>query len=74
VLKHPLGHLVTELNPNFKPPKKPFKRIRYEEAIQWLKDHDYKVCGLNRVAVLAKNRFFPFSTKTYQVVFCSFWF
>jgi asparaginyl-tRNA synthetase len=43
VLKHPLGHLVTELNPNFKAPKKPFKRIRYEEAIQWLKDHDYKV-------------------------------
>jgi len=42
VLKSPLGHLVHELNPNFKPPTKPFKRMRYEEAIQWLKDHDYK--------------------------------
>jgi asparaginyl-tRNA synthetase len=42
VLKSPLGHLVNELNPDFKPPKKPFKRMRYEEAIQWLKDHDYK--------------------------------
>jgi len=42
VLKSPLGHLVHELNPNFKPPKKPFKRMAYSEAIQWLKDHDYK--------------------------------
>jgi len=42
VLKSPLGHLVHELNPNFKPPTKPFKRMRYVEAIQWLKDHDYK--------------------------------
>jgi len=42
VLASPLGHLVHELNPDFVPPKKPFKRMRYEEAIQWLKDHDYK--------------------------------
>jgi len=42
VLKSPLGALVYELNPEFKPPTKPFKRMAYEEAIQWLKDHDYK--------------------------------
>ena len=41
-LQSPLGHLVQELNPNFVPPKKPFKRMQYTEAIQWLKDHDYK--------------------------------
>lgn len=41
-LKSPLGHLVQELNPKFVPPKKPFKRMKYTEAIQWLKDHDYK--------------------------------
>lgn len=42
VLKSPLGHLVQELNPNFKPPKKPFRRMQYVEAIDWLKEHDYK--------------------------------
>ena len=42
VLKSPLGHLVHELNPSFKPPKTPFLRMKYTEAIQWLKDHDYK--------------------------------
>jgi len=42
VLQSPLGYLVNELNPNFKPPKKPFRRMQYIEAIQWLKDHDYK--------------------------------
>lgn len=42
VLASPLGHLVQELNPNFKAPQKPFKRMQYVEAIQWLKDHDYK--------------------------------
>jgi len=41
-LKSPLGHLVHELNPTFIPPKKPFRRMKYTEAIQWLKDHDYK--------------------------------
>jgi len=41
-LKSPLGHIVKELNPDFIPPKKPFKRMKYTEAIQWLKDHDYK--------------------------------
>lgn len=42
VLKSPLGHIVHELNPKFVPPKKPFRRMQYSEAIQWLKDHDYK--------------------------------
>jgi asparaginyl-tRNA synthetase len=42
VLKSPLGEHVLELNPDFKPPAKPFKRMAYVEAVQWLKDHDYK--------------------------------
>jgi len=42
VLASPLGHLVKELNPKFTPPKKPFKRMRYTEAIDWLKEHGYK--------------------------------
>ena len=42
VLKSPLGYIVKELNPAFKPPKKPFRRMPYVEAIQWLKDHGYK--------------------------------
>lgn len=42
VLKSPLGHLVHELNPSFVAPKRPFMRMKYTDAIQWLKDHDYK--------------------------------
>jgi len=42
VLKSPLGHLVYELNPDFKQPKKPFRRMPYVEAIAWLKEHGYK--------------------------------
>jgi len=42
VLASPLGHLVKELNPAFVPPKLPFRRMHYTEAIQWLKDHEYK--------------------------------
>lgn len=32
VLKSPLGHLVEELNPGFKAPKKPFKRMDYADG------------------------------------------
>jgi len=42
VLKSPHGHMVYELNPDFKAPKKPFKRMQYVEAIAWLKEHGYK--------------------------------
>lgn len=42
VLKSPQGPLVYEVNPNFKAPKKPFRRMPYTEAIQYLKDHDIK--------------------------------
>lgn len=37
VLKSPLGYLVHELNPNFKMPKRPFKRMDYSEAIEYLR-------------------------------------
>ncbi|XP_026488564.2 asparagine--tRNA ligase, cytoplasmic [Vanessa tameamea] len=37
VLASPEGHLVYELNPNFKKPEKPFKRMTYVEAIEYLR-------------------------------------
>ena len=40
VLKSPWGHLVHELNPDFKPPTKPFKRMDYADAIKWLKENN----------------------------------
>ncbi|XP_023304770.2 asparagine--tRNA ligase, cytoplasmic [Lucilia cuprina] len=40
VLKSPWGHLVHELNPDFKAPKKPFKRMNYADAIKWLKENN----------------------------------
>ncbi|XP_033329150.2 asparagine--tRNA ligase [Megalopta genalis] len=40
VLKSPLGHLVKELNPDFQVPKKPFKRMNYSEAIEYLRKND----------------------------------
>ncbi|XP_006837632.1 PREDICTED: asparagine--tRNA ligase, cytoplasmic-like [Chrysochloris asiatica] len=42
VLKSPAASIVYELNPNFKPPKRPFKRMNYSDAIVWLKEHDIK--------------------------------
>uniref|UniRef100_A0A674PP48 Asparaginyl-tRNA synthetase 1 n=1 Tax=Takifugu rubripes TaxID=31033 RepID=A0A674PP48_TAKRU len=42
VLKSPAGQLLNDINPNFKPPKRPFKRMNYTEAIEWLKQHDVK--------------------------------
>lgn len=40
ILKSPWGHIVKELNPDFKPPKKPFKRMEYVDAIKWLKENN----------------------------------
>ncbi|XP_015601451.1 asparagine--tRNA ligase, cytoplasmic [Cephus cinctus] len=37
VLKSPYGSLVKELNPHFKAPKKPFKRMNYSDAIEYLR-------------------------------------
>lgn len=37
VLASPLAHLVKELNPTFQVPKRPFKRMQYTEAIDYLK-------------------------------------
>jgi asparaginyl-tRNA synthetase len=31
---------VKELNPDFKPPSRPFKRMKYADAITWLVEHD----------------------------------
>ncbi|XP_001352279.2 asparagine--tRNA ligase, cytoplasmic [Drosophila pseudoobscura] len=40
VLKSPWGNLVKELNPDFKPPTKPFRRMNYSDAIKWLKENN----------------------------------
>ncbi|XP_055919075.1 asparagine--tRNA ligase, cytoplasmic [Eupeodes corollae] len=40
VLASPDGHIVKELNPNFIPPKRPFKRMNYADAIKWLKENN----------------------------------
>ncbi|XP_022330665.2 asparagine--tRNA ligase, cytoplasmic-like [Crassostrea virginica] len=42
VLNGPYGSIVKELNPNFQPPKRPFKRLEYKDAITYLKEHDIK--------------------------------
>ena len=42
VMKSPFGHWVNELNPDFKPPQRPFLRMDYAEAIEWLRKHEYK--------------------------------
>ncbi|KAH8400499.1 hypothetical protein KR222_002152, partial [Zaprionus bogoriensis] len=40
VLNSPWGHIVKELNPDFKPLKKPFRRMTYADAIVWLKENN----------------------------------
>ncbi|XP_053694291.1 asparagine--tRNA ligase, cytoplasmic [Sabethes cyaneus] len=40
VLKSPWGYLVKELNPDFVPPKRPFRRMNYADAIVWLKENN----------------------------------
>ena len=42
ILKSPYKDMLLEVNPDFKVPKRPFKRMLYSDAIQWLKDHDIK--------------------------------
>ncbi|XP_076227377.1 asparagine--tRNA ligase isoform X2 [Nomia melanderi] len=37
VLNSSIGHVVRELNPDFKEPKRPFKRLDYSEAIEYLR-------------------------------------
>ncbi|KAI9702609.1 MAG: hypothetical protein M1836_001089 [Candelina mexicana] len=37
-----IAAVVEDLNPGFKPPERPFKRMRYGEAIQWLKENDVR--------------------------------
>eukprot|EP00127_Corallochytrium_limacisporum_P003610 Clim_evm93s150 gene=Clim_evmTU93s150 len=38
----PAATYIKELNPDFKPPQKPFRRMRYTEAIEWLRENGYK--------------------------------
>jgi len=42
VLKSPFKQLLLDLNPDFKAPKRPFRRMTYEDAIVYLKDNDIK--------------------------------
>ena len=42
VLKSPFGHIVKELHPEFKAPVRPFKRMNYSDAIEWLKANNVK--------------------------------
>ncbi|CAG8581163.1 4979_t:CDS:2 [Funneliformis mosseae] len=43
VLAHePTRKLVYQLHPDFVPPKRPFLRMDYKDAVQYLKDHDIK--------------------------------
>ena len=42
VLASPLVHLLRDLNPDFQPPKRPFKRMNYSDAITYLREHDIR--------------------------------
>ncbi|EMC95586.1 hypothetical protein BAUCODRAFT_71238 [Baudoinia panamericana UAMH 10762] len=43
VLSNPrMAKHLQELNPNFQMPTRPFKRMRYSDAIEWLQQHDIK--------------------------------
>lgn len=40
VLASPYGKIVKELHPEFVPPKRPFKRMKYAEAIEYLRNNN----------------------------------
>ncbi|KAK7496951.1 hypothetical protein BaRGS_00011931 [Batillaria attramentaria] len=40
ILKSPYGNIVYGLHPEFKPPKRPFRRMNYTDAIVWLKENN----------------------------------
>jgi len=43
ILANPqISKLVYELNKDFKAPERPFKRMKYADAIEWLVEHDIK--------------------------------
>ncbi|XP_050417662.2 asparagine--tRNA ligase, cytoplasmic [Patella vulgata] len=42
VLKSPFAHIVKDLHPEFKAPKRPFKRMNYTDAIEYLKANDIR--------------------------------
>ena len=33
---------IKKYNPDFKPPSRPFMRMRYADAIEWLREHGIK--------------------------------
>lgn len=35
-----IAKTIQDLNPDFKMPERPFKRMRYSDAIDWLREHD----------------------------------
>ncbi|XP_022258175.1 asparagine--tRNA ligase, cytoplasmic-like, partial [Limulus polyphemus] len=39
-LKYPVADTVYHFNPDFKPPKKPFRRMNYTDALVYLKEHN----------------------------------
>ncbi len=38
----PGAALLHELNPQFKKPCRPFRRMHYVQAVDWLREHQYK--------------------------------
>lgn len=42
VLASPYSAAIKELNPNLKVPSRPFRRMQYSEAIEWLRAHDVR--------------------------------
>ncbi|XP_052100496.1 asparagine--tRNA ligase, cytoplasmic-like [Mytilus californianus] len=42
VMASPYGKIVRELNPNFQPPKRPFMRMKYADAIEYLRNNNIK--------------------------------